>query len=68
MLGSMLGGLENVFSHADKFKNIYFFSLGYDYFDRYVDRVKHVSAAELQQLAHKYFNFDQFEKVIVGKK
>jgi zinc protease len=68
MLGSMLGGLENVFSHADKFKNIYFFGLGYDYFERYMDRVKHVTAVELQALANKYFNFDQFEKVIVGKK
>jgi zinc protease len=25
MLGSLLGSLENVFSHADKFKNLYFF-------------------------------------------
>lgn len=68
MLGSMLGGLENVFSHADKFKNIYFFGLGYDYYERYIQRVKNVTTAELQQLANKYFNFDQFEKVIVGKK
>eukprot|EP01137_Pigoraptor_chileana_P019852 Opistho-2@81461 len=29
MLGSMLGSLENAFSHADKFKNIYFSDLDY---------------------------------------
>ncbi len=68
MLGSMLGGLENVFSHADKFKNIYFFGLGYDYYERYIQRVKNVTSAELQQLANNYFNFDQFQQVIVGKK
>lgn len=68
MLGSMLGGLENVFSHADKFKNIYFFGLGYDYYERYIQRVKSVTPAELLALAEKYLNFDHFEKVVVGKK
>jgi len=68
ILGSMLGGLENVFSHADKFKNIYFFGLGYDYYERYINRVKHVTPAELLKLAKKYFDFDRFEKIVVGKK
>jgi zinc protease len=67
MLGSLLGGLENVFSHADKFKNLYFSGLDYDYYDRYVDTVKTVTAERLKQLANEYLNFDAFYKVIVGK-
>jgi zinc protease len=67
MLGSLLGSLENVFSHADKFKNLYFAGLDYDYYDRYVDAVKTVTADKLIELANKYLNFDQFYKVIVGK-
>lgn len=67
MTGSLLGSLENVFSHADKFKNIYFAGVGYDYYDRYVETVKTVSAEELKRLANQYLNFDQFYKVIVGK-
>ncbi len=67
MLGSLLGSLENVFSHADKFKSLYFAGLDYDYYDRYVETVKTVSADRLQQLANAYLNFDQFYKVIVGK-
>jgi zinc protease len=67
MLGSLLGSLENVFSHADKFKTLYFAGLDYDYYDRYVDTVKTVSADKLQQLANEYLNFDEFYKVIVGK-
>jgi zinc protease len=67
MLGSLLGSLENVFSHADKFKNLYFAGLGYEYYDKYVDVVKTVSAGHLKQLANEYLNFDQFYKVIVGK-
>jgi zinc protease len=67
MLGSLLGSLENVFSHADKFKNLYFAGLDYEYYDHYVDTVKTVTPAKLQQLANTYLNFDSFYKVIVGK-
>jgi len=67
MLGSLLGSLENVFSHADKFKNLYFAGLDYEYYDHYVATVKTVTSEKLQQLAIKYLNFDQFYKVIVGK-
>src|SRR6201999_3753609 len=54
MLGSLLGSLENVFSHADKFKNIYFAGLDYDYYDRYTNTVKTITAPELKKLAEKY--------------
>ena len=67
MLGSLLGSLENVFSHADKFKNLYFSGLDYEYYDRYTETVKNVTADELLKLANKYLDFDSFYKVIVGK-
>ena len=67
MLGSLLGSLENVFSHADKFKNLFFSGLDYDYYERYAETVKTITSPELQQLANKYLKFDEFYKVIVGK-
>ncbi|WP_230548059.1 pitrilysin family protein [Mucilaginibacter sp. UR6-11] len=67
MLGSLLGSLENVFSHADKFKNLYFSGMDYAYYDRYAQVVKTVTADELLKLANRYLDFDQFYKVIVGK-
>jgi predicted Zn-dependent peptidase len=67
MLGSLLGSLENVFSHADKFKSIYFAGLDYDYYDRYAATIKTITSVQLKELANKYLNFDQFYKVIVGK-
>ncbi|MBB5394613.1 pitrilysin family protein [Mucilaginibacter sp. AK015] len=67
MLGSLLGSLENVLSHADKFKNLYFAGLDYDYYERYTQTVKHITAEELKTLANKYLDFDSFYKVIVGK-
>jgi predicted Zn-dependent peptidase len=68
MLGSMLGSLENSLSHADKFKNIYFSGLNYDYYSTYIDTVRNIKPTEIQAIANKYLNFDSFEKIIVGKK
>ena len=68
MLGSMLGSLENAFSHADKFKNVYFSGLDYGYYSNYIQTVKRITPAELQQLAIKYLDTDRFIKVVVGKK
>jgi zinc protease len=67
MQGSLLGSLENVFSHADKFKNVYFSGLTYEYYTRYTDIIKNVTAHDLQKLANQYWDFTSFYKVIVGK-
>ena len=68
MLGSMLGSLENALSHADKFKNIYFSGLDYDYYDNYIRIVRNINADEILNLANQYLNFEDFQRVIVGKK
>jgi zinc protease len=67
MLGSLLGSLENVMSHADKFKNIYFAGLGYDYYDYYTETIKTITAERLKDLANQYLDFDGFYRVIAGK-
>ncbi|RLJ74741.1 M16 family metallopeptidase [Pedobacter alluvionis] len=68
MLGSMLGSLENVFSHADKFKNIYFAGLDYDYYAKYIETVKTITAEELLAMANKYLTTDHFTEVVIGNK
>jgi len=67
MLGSLLGSLENIFSHADKFKNLYFSNLGYDYYHNYIYTVKNISADKLQQIAQAYLDPSSFVEVVVGK-
>ena len=67
MLGSMLGSLENALSHADKFKNIYFSGLDYDYYTRYIQIVRNITPDDIITLANQYLNFNDFQKVIVGK-
>ena len=68
MLGAMLGSLENAFSHADKFKNVYFSGLDYTYYSNYIKTVKTISAEHLKELANRYLNISDFTKVVVGKK
>jgi predicted Zn-dependent peptidase len=68
MLGSMLGSLENAFSHADKFKNVYFSGLDYGYYDDYIKTVKNIDPEEIMRLAAKYLDYENFTKVIVGRK
>lgn len=67
MLGSLLGSLENVMSHADKFKNIYFSGLGYDYYQYYTETIKTITSERLLQLANQYFDFNNFYKIVAGK-
>lgn len=67
MLGSLLGSLENVFSHADKFKNVYLSGLDFEYYDRYTEVIRNITAKDVLTLADQYLSFDQFYKVIVGK-
>jgi zinc protease len=67
MLGSLLGSLENVFSHADKFKNVYLSGLTFEYYDRYTEVISNITSKDVLTLANQYLNYDQFYKVIVGK-
>lgn len=67
MLGSLLGSLENIFSHADKFKNLYFSNLGYDYYHKYISTVKNISSEEIRQIAQRYLAPTSFVEVVVGK-
>jgi zinc protease len=67
MLGSMLGSLENAFSHADKFKNLYYSKLDYSYYDNYIKTVKTISPEKVLELANTYLKLENFSKVVVGK-
>lgn len=67
MMGSLLGSLENVFSHADKFKSVYFSGLGLEYYDRYQKTIAEITSDRLLELANTYLDFGQLTQVVVGK-
>ncbi|MGO1788540.1 MAG: M16 family metallopeptidase [Sphingobacterium sp.] len=66
MLGSMLGSLESVFSHVDKFKSVYFSGLDLSYYNYYTEVVQGMDADQLIEIAQRYLNFDELVKVAVG--
>ena len=67
LLGSMLGSLEDVFSHTDKFKQAYFSGLTLDYFDYYTQQVTDITPEALLNLATEYLDFNKMIQVVVGK-
>lgn len=67
MMGAMLGSLENIFSHADLFKNVYFSGLDLDYYDYYTQVVNTITPDTLLRLANTYLDYDKMVKVVVGK-
>ncbi|MBK0382550.1 insulinase family protein [Pedobacter sp. SD-b] len=67
LMGSLLGSLENAFSHADKFKNLYFFGLDYGYYEKYIHTIKNITPQQLKDLANQYWDYNSFYKIIVGK-
>lgn len=67
MLGSILGTIESIFSHADKFKAVYFYGLDLSYYKRYNEIVRNITATDVQQIANTYFDYDNLLKIVVGK-
>ena len=67
MQGMMLGSLESIFSHVDKFKAVYYSGLGTDYYHYYSQVLKNMNADKVQDIAQQYFDYDKLFKVVVGK-
>ena len=67
MEGSMLGSLESIFSHADKFKSVLLNDMGLTYYSYYMEQIKTMTPEKARDIANKYLDFDQMVKVIVGK-
>ncbi|NGM71939.1 M16 family metallopeptidase [Sphingobacterium sp. SGL-16] len=67
MQGMLLGSLESIFSHVDKFKAVYFSGLGTEYYQYYSYILKDMNADKVQDIAQRYFDYDKLFKVVVGK-
>lgn len=65
MIGSLLGDLDGPFQIIARWKNYILNNLGSDYFYNSLDTVRNVSAEELQALAKKYLNPDDFYELMV---
>jgi predicted Zn-dependent peptidase len=68
VLGQFLRSVDGPYSLADKFKAIWEFGLGYDYFENYFKAVKTITPKEIQELANKYLQEEDLIELVVGKK
>jgi len=65
MMGSLLGDLDGPFQTISRWKNYVLNGLDERYFNNAINTIRTVSAQELQELAKKYLNEDDFYELIV---
>jgi zinc protease len=65
MMGSILGDLDGPFQIIARWKNYILNGLDGDFFYKSIDTIKNVSAKELQELAQKYFNKEDYYEMVV---
>lgn len=65
MMGSILGDLDGPFQIIARWKNIILNNLTEQYFYDSINTIKTVSAKELQQLAQKYLQPEEFYELVV---
>ncbi len=66
--GAYISGIENIFSHADKFKGIELYNLNYDYYDRYFELLNSITSTRIMDLARQYLSVESMSEVVIGKK
>ena len=65
LLGNLLGDLDGPFQIIQRWRTLILNDLTIDHFNNNLRIYKNVTAEELQQLALKYFDFDDFYEVVV---
>ena len=65
MMGSILGDLDGPFQIIARWKNIILNGLDENYFYDSINTIKKITAEELQSLAQKYFNPEDFYELVV---
>jgi len=64
-MGQMLGDLDGPFHIIGRWKNIILNGLAEDFFYQTIQTIKHISSKELQQLANKYLQPEDFYELVV---
>jgi zinc protease len=67
MTGSFIGSLENVFSHADRFKNVLLSGLDNQYYYRYHNTMYALEPKDIMDFAQQHFQYDRLSKIVVGQ-
>lgn len=68
LTGSFVSSLSTPFGLGDKFKTIYYHSLNYDFYTSYINTLKTITPAMLNETANKYFQNERILEVVAGDK
>jgi len=66
MLGTFVSSFDTPFALADKFKNIHYSGLKYDYYQRYFHTIRNIKSERIIELSQKYLLPENFTTVVVG--
>ncbi len=64
MIGQQLASLDGPFQIMERWKGIILNELDENFFNETIETIKEVSAKELQEIAQKYFNPDDFYQLV----
>ena len=68
LLGEVLRDIDNSVSYMKEYSFWHKFGLDEQEFSRHIDHIRNIRAERIQELAKKYFNYNNFTQIIVGDK
>lgn len=66
MLGQLLKSADGPYAMLDMFNSVDMYGLNLSFYDQAIEKIKHVDAERIQELAIKYLNWDDFLIVTAG--
>jgi len=66
LAGEFAGGLNTPFEIADRVRLMVLEGLDSDFYSNYIQRLRVITAVEVQEIAQKYWQWDDLQKIIIG--
>jgi predicted Zn-dependent peptidase len=66
MLGQLLKSADGPYAMLDMFNSVDMYGLNLSFYDQAIEKIKHIDAQRIQELAIKYLNWDGFLIVTAG--